>query len=115
MRCGKAPGRLRRAGAARSAGAPNKLRTRATCSLCQPPPRAAPARRRPLVVSLQPRTMRAVQQISAEDRELMKRLSIVFVFVFLAVGAVSTLNRLYSHKFYDVTGRAQWIWDPHPM
>ena len=59
--------------------------------------------------------MRAVQQISAEDRELMRRLSIVFVFLFLFVGALSTLNRLYSHKFYDVTGRAQWIWDPHPM
>jgi hypothetical protein len=61
--------------------------------------------------------MRAVQSatIDAGDRELMRRLSIVFVFVFLFVGAFSTLNRLYSHKFYDVTGRAQWIWDPHPM
>jgi hypothetical protein len=42
-------------------------------------------------------------------------LSVVLVFVFLLVWGFSTLNRLYSHKFYDVTGRAQWIWDPHPM
>jgi hypothetical protein len=61
--------------------------------------------------------MRGVQgaAISADDRELMKRLSAVFIFLFLFVGAFTTLDRLYSHKFYDVTGRAQWIWDPHPM
>lgn len=65
--------------------------------------------------------MRAVNEIATSrgvsqgDRELMKRLTIVFVFLFLFVGAFTSLDRLYSHKFNDVTGRAQWIWDPHPM
>jgi hypothetical protein len=67
--------------------------------------------------------MRAVQAtesiggrgISPADRALMKRLAGVFVFLFLFVAGFTKLQLLYSHKFFDVTGRAQWIWDPHPM
>ncbi|MCU1348230.1 MAG: hypothetical protein JWO56_1260 [Acidobacteria bacterium] len=63
----------------------------------------------------EPESVTAGRGISPADRELMKRLSIVLVFVFLFVGAFTKLQLLYSHKFFDVTGRAQWIWDPHPM
>jgi hypothetical protein len=42
-------GGLRRTGSARRAGTPNMTPSTATCRLCQPTPRAAPARRRPPV------------------------------------------------------------------
>lgn len=53
--------------------------------------------------------------ITTEDRDLMKRLAIVFAFLFLATAGFAHLVRTYSQKFYDVTGEAQWIWAQHPM
>ena len=43
----------------------------------------------------------------------MGRLSIVLGFLLLFTFAVSRLERLYSHKFFDNTGRAEWIWLNH--
>jgi hypothetical protein len=49
------------------------------------------------------------------DRELMKRLTIVVAFVFIFTAAFALLERTYSQKFFDITGRAQWIWAQHRM
>ena len=40
----------------------------------------------------------------------MGRLAIATLGLFLFIAAFHRLNLLYSHKFFDVTGRAQWIW-----
>lgn len=56
-----------------------------------------------------------VAPVSRDDRELMKRWSIAIAFIFAFTFAFSRLQLLYSHKFFDVTGRAQWIWDPHDL
>jgi hypothetical protein len=53
--------------------------------------------------------------ISASDRDLMKRLTMVLAFIFLFVAGFSRLERLYSGKFFDATGGAEWIWAQHPM
>lgn len=45
----------------------------------------------------------------------MKRLGAVFAFLFVFTAAFSYLVRVYSQKFYDVTGEARWIWAQHPM
>lgn len=45
----------------------------------------------------------------------MRRLTIIVVFVFLFTAVFSSLYRLYSKKFYDATGRAQWIWPRHQI
>jgi len=37
----------------------------------------------------------------------------VFGFLLLVTFAVSRLELLYSHKFFDNTGRAEWIWVNH--
>ena len=39
-----------------------------------------------------------------------RRWSIVIVIGFLFIAAFTHLNAVYGHKFYDVTGRAEWIW-----
>jgi len=44
-----------------------------------------------------------------------KRLTIFFLSVLVATAAFSHLHRTYSQKFFDVTGRAQWIWAQHRM
>jgi len=59
--------------------------------------------------------MTAGDSISARDRDLMKRLTIVLLFVFLLTAALSQLNRIYSQKFLATTGGAQWIWAQHRM
>src|SRR6266851_1179542 len=51
--------------------------------------------------------------ISENDRRLMRRLAIATFGLFLFTAAFHRLNLLYSHKFFDVTGRAQWIWPQH--
>jgi len=55
--------------------------------------------------------------VSAADRRLMRRLTLILGFLFLFVFAFSRLQLLYGDKFYDVTntGRAQWIWMPVRM
>jgi hypothetical protein len=51
----------------------------------------------------------------ARDSTVPKRLLVAFAFLFLATAAFSHLHRTYSQKFFDVTGRAQWIWAQHRM
>lgn len=53
--------------------------------------------------------------MSSVDRELARRLVIVLAFVFVFAAAFTTLESLYSHKFFDATGKAQWIWDRHDL
>lgn len=43
----------------------------------------------------------------------MRRLSIVFGVLVLFTFGFSRLQLLYSHKFFDNTGRAEWIWFNH--
>lgn len=57
--------------------------------------------------------MDATDVISAADRRLMRRLAIASVSIFLLTAAISRLYLLYSHKFFDFTGQAQWIWPQH--
>lgn len=45
----------------------------------------------------------------------MRRLAIVAASVVIATFSLSRLWLLYAHKFYDVTGRAQWIWAQHQL
>ena len=40
----------------------------------------------------------------------MRRLTISVAALFLLTAAFARLDLLYSHKFFDVTGRAQWVW-----
>jgi hypothetical protein len=47
---------------------------------------------------------------SFEDRVLIRRLLIIAAAIFVVVASASRLELLYSHKFYDNTGTAQWIW-----
>ncbi len=44
------------------------------------------------------------------DSILIRRLILIALSIFVAVAAFSRLELLYSHKFFDNTGRAQWIW-----
>jgi hypothetical protein len=46
-----------------------------------------------------------------DDRILIRRLLIIAASIFIVVAAFSRLELLYSHKFFDNTGRAQWIWE----
>jgi hypothetical protein len=59
--------------------------------------------------------MTSASAIRAEDRDLMKRLTAVLLFVFLVTAAVAKLGHVYSHKFLDTTGRGKWIWAEHRM
>ncbi|MEA2162927.1 MAG: hypothetical protein QOK37_1054 [Thermoanaerobaculia bacterium] len=49
------------------------------------------------------------------DRVLIRRLLIIAASIVVVVAAFSRLDLLYSHKFFDNTGRAQWIWPVHRM
>ena len=51
--------------------------------------------------------------ISAQDRELMRRLAGILFFVVLLTAGFASLWRLFSNKFHDITGTAAWIWTPH--
>ena len=44
------------------------------------------------------------------DQRTIRNLGIIAASVFVLVFAFSRLELLYSHKFFDNTGRAQWIW-----
>jgi hypothetical protein len=46
------------------------------------------------------------------DRDLMRRLSATLLFLLLATASFWLLHRMYSRKFFDLTGTAQWIWAP---
>jgi len=45
----------------------------------------------------------------------MKKLAAVVVFIFLFTAGFTHLKRVYSQKFFDVTGKAKWIWAPHRL
>ncbi len=49
------------------------------------------------------------------DRILMRQLTIGLLALFGIIAAYSRLDLLYSHKFFDITGRAQWIWLRHQL
>src|SRR3954454_9535563 len=49
------------------------------------------------------------------ERVLIRRLLIIAAAVFVIVGAISRLELLYSHKFFDNTGTAQWIWQQNRL
>jgi hypothetical protein len=44
-----------------------------------------------------------------------RRLLIIAAAIFVVVAAVSRLELLYSHKFFDNTGTAQWIWQQNRL
>jgi hypothetical protein len=46
---------------------------------------------------------------------IIRRLTIAVLALFAVVAASSRLYLLYAHKFFDVTGRAQWIWARHQL
>jgi hypothetical protein len=52
---------------------------------------------------------------SIADRVLIRRLLIIAAAIFVIVAAVSRLELLYSHKFFDNTGTAQWIWQQNRL
>lgn len=54
-------------------------------------------------------------EVQAADRALLRRLSIALLALLGFVAACHRLDLLYSHKFFDVTGSAQWIWAQHQM
>jgi len=49
------------------------------------------------------------------DHNLMRRLTIGLLALLGIAAAFSRLDRLYSDKFLDVTGRAEWIWAQHRL
>jgi hypothetical protein len=53
--------------------------------------------------------------VPASDRDLMKRVTIVFALAFAFTTAFAILMRTYERKFFDTTGGAQWIWAAHRM
>src|SRR5437867_3045486 len=53
--------------------------------------------------------------MNASDHNLMRRLAIGVLALFAGVDAYHRLYLLYAHKFFDVTGRAQWIWAQHQL
>jgi hypothetical protein len=52
---------------------------------------------------------------SFDDRVLIRRLIIIAAAIFVIVAAASRLELLYSHKFFDNTGTAQWIWQQNRL
>ncbi|HET7436327.1 MAG TPA: hypothetical protein VFN10_16575 [Thermoanaerobaculia bacterium] len=57
--------------------------------------------------------MTGADSISASDRDLLRRITIALALIFIFVAAFSHLNYIYSHKFFDITGEAKWIWAEH--
>jgi hypothetical protein len=57
----------------------------------------------------------AFDSIGEADKRLMRRATLVLGFLLLFVFAFSRLELLYGQKFFDVTGRAEWIWPQHRM
>jgi len=49
------------------------------------------------------------------DHNLVRRLTIALLALLTLVFVFSRLDLLYSEKFLDVTGRAEWIWPPHRL
>jgi hypothetical protein len=49
------------------------------------------------------------------DRRNVRRLALFTLSLLVATAAISALVGLYSRKFYDLTGEAQWIWPQHEL
>jgi hypothetical protein len=64
-----------------------------------------------VALSPTPHTLRP----TPSDRILIRRLLIIVAAIFVIVAAVSRLELLYSHKFFDNTGTAQWIWQQNRL
>src|SRR5258708_30484250 len=48
--------------------------------------------------------------LNNSDSNEIRRWTIVIVVGFLFAAAFTSLESVYGHKFYDVTGHAKWIW-----
>jgi hypothetical protein len=59
--------------------------------------------------------MTGADVISAPDRALIVRVARAAILLFALTAGVAYLYRLYSQKFYAVTGEAKWIWAQHPI
>jgi hypothetical protein len=55
------------------------------------------------------------EALDEPTRATIRRLLIIAAAVFVIVGAISRLSLLYSHKFFDNTGTAQWIWQQNRL
>jgi len=53
--------------------------------------------------------------MAESDHSLVRRLSIALLALLGGVAAFSRLDLLYSEKFLDATGRAEWIWAQHRL
>src|SRR5688500_10997296 len=53
--------------------------------------------------------------INARETDLVKRLTAVVIFIVVFTAAFAQLHRVYSDKFFGITGRAEWIWAQHRM
>jgi hypothetical protein len=53
---------------------------------------------------------RSAWHVSPGERRLMVRLTLLVLFGLILLAAFDRLDLVYSHKFFDVTGKAQWIW-----
>jgi len=49
-------------------------------------------------------------RMGAVDSNEIRRWTIAIVLSFLFAAAFTRLEAVYAHKFFDITGRAQWIW-----
>src|SRR5262245_5446136 len=49
------------------------------------------------------------------QRSTVNRLTVIALSALIATFGIDRLWLLYAHKFYDVTGGAEWIWAPHQL
>jgi len=53
--------------------------------------------------------------IPRSDRELMKRFTVIALFLLFLTAAFSHLFRFYTRRLEDFTGSARWIWASHQI
>lgn len=56
-----------------------------------------------------------VPDVPQSELNLMRRLTWLLAAIVAATAVYSSLHLLYSHKFFDVTGEARWIWTPNEL
>ena len=59
--------------------------------------------------------MTAADSINARERDLLRRLAVVVIFIVVFTAAFAHVHRVYADKFFGITGRAEWIWAQHRM
>ena len=57
----------------------------------------------------------AARRLPLADADLVRRLTILLLVIAGLTFAFSRLELLYGNKFFDVTGRAEWIWAQHQL